>query len=463
MSDLPEMLVQGERARLFPVLAETSKEGRTLSIILACIENVFEFGQTLLADLNIRVGSRTKIEIFTEVVFAKNDAGAKGDFRPDGLIVVQTGSKRWTAMVEAKVGKNELYADQIENYLEIAKQHNVDALITFSNQFAAIPTHHPVPINQSARKKADLYHFSWMCILTQAKLLLDNSEIEDVDQQIILNEMVRFLSHDSAGVRSFTQMPNAWNGVVATTQAGGTIHINAPDTKEVIGAWHQEGQDLCLILSRQLSRNVSIRIPRSFLKDPAARAKADAQMLNMEKQLQMTLVVPNAASPLEVTADLQTRSIIAAMKLKAPTDKKSTKARLNWLLRQISKGSDENIHIRLIWPGRASYTQFTLKQLREAPEMADEKLNTAVTTFEVLLVKDCGARFAQRKNFIVELEKAVPDFYEQVGQYLKTWQPPAPKLKEEKSDPADVGTKAIQQEADSLKDGKQSEELVESI
>jgi hypothetical protein len=50
------------------------------------------------------------------------------------------------------------------------------------------------------------------------------------------------------------------------------------------------------------------------------------------------------------------------------------------------------------------------------------------------LVKDLGARFAQRRNFIRDLEAAVPEFYEQVGQYLKAWQPPAPRLREKKAE-----------------------------
>jgi hypothetical protein len=69
-------------------------------------------------------------------------------------------------------------------------------------------------------------------------------------------------------------------------------------------------------------------------------------------------------------------------------------------------------------------------------------------SFEVLLVKDLGARFGQRRNFIAELEAAVPDFYEQVGQHLKAWQPQAPRLREEKAEPSTVTTQAIQEEAE---------------
>ena len=37
MVDLPDYLARGERARLFPVLTDTSKEGRSTSILLAAI------------------------------------------------------------------------------------------------------------------------------------------------------------------------------------------------------------------------------------------------------------------------------------------------------------------------------------------------------------------------------------------------------------------------------------------
>lgn len=446
MPELPPMLTQGERARLFPILADTSKEGRTLSILLACIENIHELGGGLLSDLNIRVGTRTKIETYTEVVFHKGSADKA--LRPDGLILVKNGSKQWSALVEAKVAKNELTVEQIEGYLEIAKQNQIDALITISNQFAPLPTHHPVPLSANARKKATLYHWSWMYILTEAKLLLDNSNVADADQRVLLNEMVRFLSHESAGVKSFDQMPSSWGEVVSTIQTGGALGVNAGETKEVIGAWHQEARDLSLILSRQLGRSIDIKTQRTHVNDPIARAKADAHLLCSEKCLRTMLVVPDAASPIDIAIDLQTRSICVSMKLKAPSDKKTTKARVNWLLRQLQKANDNNIYIRLIWPGRAPLSQFSLKQLREDTSVVDDKPNTSVTSFEVVMVKDCGARFGQRKNFIVDLEQTVPDFYEQVGQHLRAWQPPAPRLREERSEPSDVDTKALQEEAD---------------
>lgn len=289
MIDRPDILERGERARLFPVLAETSKEGRTLSILLACLESVDEFGKSLLSDFGVRSGARTRIEAYTEVVLKK---GGEKKHRPDGLLILKTGTKSWTALVEAKVGNSDLTPEQLDSYLDIAKLNGIDALITISNQFAPLPTHHPVALSASSLKKAKVLHWSWMYLLTQASLQIGNGEVTDREQRMILNEMVRFLSHPSAGVKSFDQMPAAWSTVTAAVQAGGSLSSKSTEVQEVVGAWYQETRDLSLILSRQLGEDVDVKVPRALASDPAARLKADSQLLATDHCLKATFVVP---------------------------------------------------------------------------------------------------------------------------------------------------------------------------
>ena len=71
MDKLPEYLKRGEKARLFPVLADTSKEGRSTSILLSCLANVREFGQVMLSSVNKKVGKLGNIATYTEVAFTK--------------------------------------------------------------------------------------------------------------------------------------------------------------------------------------------------------------------------------------------------------------------------------------------------------------------------------------------------------------------------------------------------------
>lgn len=445
--ELPSPLVRGERARLFPVLADTSKEGRTLSIFLACLENVEEFGRAMLSELGQRIGTRSRIETYTETVLQKQD-GDKS-LRPDGLIIVRTSSSRWTALVEAKVGNSDLTTEQVESYLDLAKLNGVDAVITLSNQFAPLPSHHPVDLSASSRRKAALFHWSWTYVLTAASLLLTNDEVADRDQRILLNEVVRFLTHPSAGVNSFDQMPAAWSEVVSTVQAGGVIAANSAEARQIVGAWHQEMRDLSLILSRQLGRDITIRVARAHAADPAARLKTDLGKLVADRCLSATFVVPDAAAPIELCSDLQKRTLSISMKLRAPDDRKSTKARVNWLLRQIPNATAEDLHLRLFWPGRAAATQHPIAIVRDSPDVASNaRPGMVASSFEVLLVKNLAGRFGQRRNFVSDLEAAVPEFYEQVGQHLRAWQPPAPKLRDERAQPADVDAAALQEQSE---------------
>ncbi len=156
MSKLPECIQRAERARLFPILAETSKEGRTLSIFLATLGAVRELRTSLLGQIGQRLGTTARLRTYTKVEF-KCAKGQPNLGRPDGLLVLDMWGRRWTALVEAKVGKSEITQEQLERYLELAKQDKMDAVITISNQFSAVPNHHPIRVG-SKYKGIELYH-----------------------------------------------------------------------------------------------------------------------------------------------------------------------------------------------------------------------------------------------------------------------------------------------------------------
>lgn len=428
MSELPTFLEKGQRARLFPVLADTSREGRTLSIFLSCFRAVDELGRSLLASVGKKAGKTSRIEAFTEIVF-KSKGGECKD-RPDGLIIVTTGSRRWSAIVEAKVGNAKVDPGQVEEYAKLARNHGVDAVITISNQFATLPEHHPVKLPKPLTKHVGLYHWSWMYVMTVATLLLSDGDVADADQKNILREFLRFLHHPSSGVSSFDRMNAEWKDLVAAVKAGAKISRSDPAVENTIASWHQEVRDLCLILSRRIEREVHVKLRWAHLIDPIRRLRDDCDLLSQSKALECELSIPDAASTLKIKADLQTRCVNVWMNLQAPGHVKSTKAKLNWVLKQLTKTDDPDVHVRANWPGRAGSTQALLNILKTAPEAIEHTRKGVVPrSFDILLVRDMAGKFSGSGTFILGLEEAVPAFYEQVGQYLKAWQPSAPKIK----------------------------------
>jgi hypothetical protein len=443
---LPEFLVQGETARLFPVLSTTSKEGRTTSIVLACLAKVDEFGAALIGSLGQRVGVRTKIETYTEVVCKNRSSGLKD--RPDGLIVVKTGSREWSALVEAKVGTSSLDADQIEKYRVLAKENDLDCVITISNQFATTPSTHPLPEVLKSRSKIPVYHWSWMHILTEADLLLSQDSVSDIDQKVLLNELRRFLTHESAGVKGFDRMPKEWGELNKLVTAGGVIAAKSTDAAAVMAAWHQETRDLAMILSRMTETSVSEKLSRKHRQDGSTRAKDGLVDLRETQCLSVELEVPDAAAPLTVVADMRRRSVDVGMTLRAPEDKVSSKARVNWILRQVKTEKSEDLYLRALWPGKAEPSTCLISDLRENPDAISEgKEHLSPHSFHVFRSKRLGARFTQQSNFISDLEEIVPSFYHDVGAGLAAWKKKAPRIKEDRLSADDVTPEAIADDA----------------
>jgi hypothetical protein len=424
MSILPAMIKQGEQARLFPVLADTSREGRIASIFLALLPTIPALAESVLGTTGLRIGKRTRIGTYTEIVL--KDASEIGN-RPDGLIVVETGKTTWTALVEAKIGKAELDADQVSRYLEAAKANGIDAVITISNQFVARADVSPLSLPKNTLKKAGLFHWSWTWIQTQCDLISYQKEVHDHEQAFLLREFQRLLKHPATGIERFTQMGPHWKEVVQAVATQEVLKRTSAEVEETVNSWFQELRDMSLLLSSHVGQPVTEKIDRNLLGESSARVKQGCRTLTEQSRLFGSFVVPGAASDIEVCADLMRRSIVFSMKLKAPQDRKSTKARVNWLLRML-KDDDPRLAIRAHWPGRKPPSQKDVSVLRADPEaLEEERSDAAPHSFDVLLIDVDAKRFAGRRTFIETLEACSRDFYDLVGQNLRAWQTPPPK------------------------------------
>lgn len=431
----PEFLSTGEPARLIPVVADTSREQRAASILLAALRSVHEFRQSMLRSLGVRVGNRTRLEAWTEVTLKNDQPKGHGkrpketNDRPDGLILVDTSRQRWSALIEAKIGNAEVGEEQLRHYLEQARQHGINAVITLTNQFVALPSHHPVKVPKKLLRGVELYHWSWMYIVTQATLLLEDEAVASEDQRYILEEVLRYLGHESSGISRFDRMNREWRDVVGKVQSGATLGKTAEETENTVSCWHQEQRDLCLLLSRKLGRPVQLKLARGHRTDPGQRLRDDCELLAREKALRCTVDIPDTAAPLDVRADLTKRTISCGMRLAAPQDKKRASSRVHWLTRQLAKANPEGMFVKAIRPGRAEETQAPLAEvLQDATVLESPTTNVVPSAFEVFYLVDLAGRFAGNKVFIEELERAVPHFYEQIGQRLRAWVPPPPKI-----------------------------------
>ena len=436
MSDIEDILKKALRARLIPTDAESRKEQRLVSILLATMSVVPPFAKHVLERFGVKMGKTSEFLCYTEVEFPSSDASGSGNGkeRPDGVLLLSTRKTRWTALLEAKTDNSEIDQEQIHRYAKIARSYGIDAVITLSNQLTPLPTHVPYSIPKTLKNRVNLFHISWISVLTQAELILGDKEEVDHEQAFILEEMARYFKSPKSGIKRFDQMNKEWRPLIVGINTGQKFNKASAEISNTVSSWHQEERDVCLLLIRRIGEKIHIRLSRKHQTDPALRLRESCDSLIASWELRSVFIVPNAASDIEVTANLERRTISCSMNLNAPEDRKRTSARVNWILRQLRNIDGDEVFLRAFWPGKGKPIQKKLLEAQNNPKcFNDDDRGIAPKSFEVIMVKHLAGRFAGAKTFIEDLEKLVPEFYDRIGQRLQRWSPPAPPI--DKRDP----------------------------
>ena len=409
-------------ARLIPSFSDSEKEQKATSILLSCFSIVPDFAKDVLIDAGAPITKRSSLSCYIEVVF-KNGNKPNKKSRPDGLIIVKTGNKIWSAIFEAKIGNNNLDKDQIEEYLDIAKANGVNAVITISNQYATIPTHNPVQVSKQKIKSIELFHFSWLALQTKANLLIKNKSIGDREQAIVLSEFIQYLKDDRSGVTSFTQMGRGWREVSLSVNKGIKLKKSDPFVEEAISSWQQFSKYLAIQLSENVGQPVYEYISRTRKNDSIINYQVNLEDLTTNNYLDVEFEIPNAASRLHMIADFKTRTVTIEMSLNAPQDRKYPQSCITWITRQIPQMKDTDIEIRANW----SRGKTEMKKISEIYDdvvlLIPKGTKDLPKTLDVVEIIDLAGRFASSKPFVEETSKAIINYYNKIGQNLWNWTP----------------------------------------
>lgn len=411
-------------ARLIPtsgISGADEQERRATSALLAVMSAVREFGRSVLAPLGAPAGT---IETFIEVPFEVGDRRVY----PDGLIRVSRGQRSWTALVEVKTGANQLEVEQLECYLDIARDNGFDALITISNEIPAMAGTHPTAVDKRKLKKVALHHFSWTQLLTEAVMQKVHRGVADPDQAWILGELIRYLEHPRSGAMEFEDMGGAWTGVRDAVVAG-TLRANDKGATELASRWDQLMRYACLRLGRQLGVEVQPVLSRKELAEPAVRAQSLLTSLASRGTLDGSLRIPNAVGPIMLTADLRAGRISAAVDVDSPREGKQ-QTRVNWLLRQLKAAPDSLRVDCFALHARGASTSELLKVIRESPAALVDDPKREIRTFRLILSVPMGTKRGQgRGGFVTSVLDLLNVFYEGVVRGVKPWAAAPPKLR----------------------------------
>lgn len=413
-------------ARLIPtsgINGADEQERRATSALLAVMSAVHEFGRVITKPLGAPAG---KLETYVEVPFIVGDK----KFFPDGLIRVVRGQKSWTALVEVKTGENVLVTEQLEHYLDIARDEGFDAVLTISNEIPPVFGQHPTVVDKRKLRRVALHHLSWTKVLSEAVMQKEFRGVADPDQAWILGELIRYLEHPRSGAMEFSDMGDRWVTVREAVRAG-TLRASDDGVKEVAARFGALLRFACLSLGRQLGTEVTPVLTRKESLDPATRNQALVAGLARNGVLGGAIRIPATVSDVVVTADLRAGTVTCHVDVEAPREGRAT-TRVNWLLRQL-KAAPDGVRIEAHaaherGPGAAEL----LVKARQNPALLIADPAKDLRTFQVAMTVPMGSKRGRgRGSFIDSVLTAIDTFYADVVQHLKAWAAAPPRLRSE--------------------------------
>jgi hypothetical protein len=413
------------QARLIPtsgIAGAEEQERRATSALLAVMTAVPDFSRAILSPIGAPSGH---VETFIEVPFVSDEKKCY----PDGLIQVTRGKKSWTALVEVKTGRNELQVEQLETYLDVARDQGFEALITISNEIPAVAGQHPTSVNKRKLRKVSIHHLPWTYILATAVVQKEHRGISDPEQAWILGELIRYLEHPRSGALELEDMGANWVPVRQAV-ASGTLRSTDKTAPEVVARFDALLRYTALLLGKQLGADVVHLLSRKEAADPALRAQALLDSLVSQGQLSGALRIPNTVAPIHVTADLRAGQITCYVDIDAPKEGRPT-TRVNWLLRQLKAAPDSLRVEAFVANGRGAGAAELLGTVRENPSSLITDPKREFRSFQIAMSAPLGIKRGRgRGAFIDSVLDLVDTFYGDVVQYLKAWSAAPPRMRE---------------------------------
>lgn len=442
------------QARLIPtsgINGAEEQERRATSALLAVMASVREFGRALTKQLGAPAGT---VETFIEVPF---ELGERRLY-PDGLIRVSRGKRQWTALVEVKTGNNDLEREQLENYLDIARQEGFDAVLSISNEIPAIAGQHPTKVDRRKVRTVDLHHLSWSRLLVEAVMQKEHRGVADPDQAWILGELVRYLEHPKSGALQFSDMGESWVGVRQAVAAG-TLRPTDKGVSNVVARWDALLRFASLQLGRDLGEEVTPVLSRKEAADPSLRAQALAAQLAQQSTLSGAIRIPNAAGLVVVTADLRAGTVTCHLDVAAPGEGRPA-TRVKWLTRQLGEANDSLRVEAFVARARGAGTAELLGAVRDDPKILVRDPKKELKTFRVAATHKLGTKRGRGRGALIDsVLDVLNDFYRDVVQHLKAWRAAPPQMRQ--LPVADVESSQFSSTALSSQDG--SEGAVERL
>lgn len=380
-------------------------ERNLLSVFMSALEIVPEYRGAFLERCGYRSGKTCKYDSFMEAQYK----GPKfPDVRPDGLLTCKRGTQEWLAYVEAKSGSSSIRPEQIQSYAELAKELDVDTVISISNEFALSPSELPYHMGIRQKKGRDVFHFSWAELRTFTEIFVGENDALNDTESALLRHCLDYLWDEKSGIQNYDAMPKEWPNFVqsAGTELGFTT--KTPGITEIVHGWQQERRDLSAKILNEIKVPITLRHDAGARADTEQRLKYDRKELAEHYILAANYWSKESDGKIRVLANLKSCHMSVSLEFTPPESKKA-KATVSWVTRLFDDIQTADTKISFDWKGRGGDTTLSLEDFLSDPDLVADGQQDAPKSIRIIREIHDVRRFKSRKGFIQDLEKMTLD------------------------------------------------------
>ena len=369
------------------------------------------------------------------------------------------------ALLEVKTGTNKLDQTQFDKYLELAREHDFNAIITVSSQPAQTNTYPPLNVKYKGSKIC-IIHLSWERLLREAQLLIRQDTVGDTDQQYILKEWIKYLLNPNAKIMSDHIVGDYWQDILKSA-SNKRLKSSKEKLEQFVQDWVGFLRFQTFRLRAKLGENVDIKLRLKEQKYSSQYIKRLMDECLNDGHMSSSIQTSHAVAPIDVTFKLDSRKILFSVNLKPPEDKDRRK-QIIWLRNEQLKNIDDSLPDLLLvieWKFRNILTEINVtdaikdrKNIESAIRMDKIGNDIGIKSFRIEWITDIARK---KSDVFTSIGDNMEEFYRTVIQNLKVYVPSTPKIeRDDHSGKQDVKNKVLREDSNQQKTGEKAQNIL---
>jgi len=410
-----------------PEKAPGNQARHAASSFLLTLMSVEAFRIALFEGLGLKVGQGSKLSCLSDFTFLSADNSTqqpKQSNRPNGLLYLQTSKFVWSALMVTRASGVKLETDALAYCVEIAKQNQVNAILTVSDTFTLRPGVLPVDIEKTLIENLEIFHLPWGRIYTVTKQVLLSDAGLSADDSARLNDFIAYMEDKTGCLKADSRLQAETSSIARLITSGGAIDPTSNDVLNIVAGWHQNLKFLNFKLREKFNCDVSMSDGDLSIAQSKDQLMQDAVNFSQSHQLPGSFVIAKGTAKICLKLDLLRRTANYWMDVSSNVESSKPANPLSAILKKLKNSDAADIYIKAVYAGATVPKQAPLEMvMSDHAILSTDQAKTVPEAYEVLMVRDIAGDLDDMDLLVKQIDEGLLSFYEHVAQNFSSLPP----------------------------------------